>query len=85
MSGEKDFLILTSLVAIGIIFISGLVVIFQSQTLWPLVIIAIFIAPFILYQAYPKYANISEKIEKLAFFVTFIVICLLMILTYKPM
>ena len=29
--------------------------------------------------------EISEKIEKLAFFVTFIVICLLMILTYKPM
>ena len=31
------------------------------------------------------YNYFSEKIEKLAFFVTFIVICLLMILTYKPM
>ena len=85
MSGEKNFLVLTSLVAIGIVFISALAVIFHSQMVLPLLIIAIIIAPFILYQNKEKNAVLSEKLEKIAFFVTFIMICILMIMAYKPM
>ncbi|WP_295721989.1 hypothetical protein [uncultured Methanobrevibacter sp.] len=84
MSGEKDFLVLTSLVAIGIIFISALVIIFQSKVTLPLLVIAIIITPFILYQNKENNAKLSEQIEKIAFFVTFIVICILMIVAYKP-
>lgn len=84
MSGEKDFLVLTSLVAIGIIFISALVIIFQRKIVLPLLVIAIIITPFILYQNKEKYAKLSEQIEKIAFFVTFIVICILMVVAYKP-
>ena len=85
MSGEKNFLVLTSLVAIGIVFISALAVIFHMQMVLPLLIIAIIIAPFILYQNKEKNAALSEKLEKIAFFVTFIMICILMIMAYKPM
>jgi energy-converting hydrogenase A subunit K len=85
MSQEKDFLILTSLVAIGIIFISGLAVIFHSSTLLPLVIIAILITPLILYQSTEKGSEFAENLEKVMFFITFAIICISIILLYRPL
>ena len=85
MSQEKDFLILTSLVAIGIIFISGLAVLFQSPVVMPLVVIAILIAPLILYQYTEKGSELAENLEKIMFFITFAVICISIILLYRPL
>ena len=85
MNQEKDFIILTSLVAIGIIFISFLAVIFHSQLIWPLVVIAILITPLILYQGSEKVSEFSEHLEHIAFIITFIVICVSIILLYKPL
>lgn len=85
MNQEKDFLILTSLVAIGIVFISLMAVIFHSVTVLPLMIVAICIIPLILYQGSEKLSVFSEHLEHIAFIATFVVICVSIILLYRPL
>ena len=84
MNDEKGMRILTSLVALGIFIVAGLAAYFQSILALPLVIIGLIFVPFILIQNSEKNAHLAENLEKIAFIITFLVICITFICLYKP-
>ena len=84
MNDEKGMRILTSLVALGIFIVTGLAAYFQSILALPLAIIGLIFVPFILIQNSEKNAHLAENLEKIAFIITFLVICITFICLYKP-
>ncbi|KZX17066.1 hypothetical protein [Methanobrevibacter filiformis] len=84
MNKEKDFLLLTSFVAIGIIVLSLVVTFFSVIVVWPVVIFAIISFLMIIFQVYPKITYISENLENIAFIITLIAIIVSFIYLYKP-
>ena len=83
MNDEKGMRVLTSLVALGIFIVAGLAAYFQSILALPLAIIGIIFVPFILIQNSEKNAHLAENLEKIAFFVTFLIICITFFCLYK--
>ena len=76
MNDEKGMRVLTSLVALGIFVVAGLAAFYQSILALPLAIIGLIFVPFILVQNKEKYAHLAENLEKIAFIITFLIICI---------
>ena len=85
MGSEKVIVYLTSLVAIGIIVVGLLATILHSTILAPIPILGVILAMFILLTNKGNFAHKIENLEKIMFFITFIVIICSFILLYKPM
>ena len=84
MSSEKVIVYLTSLVAIGIIVVGLLATVLHSTILAPIPIFGLILAIFVLLTDRGHFAHTVENLEKIMFFVTFIVIICSFILLYKP-
>ena len=84
MNKEKDLIILTSFVAIGLMIASGLVVIFQTSIVASVVIFGIIMFPLILLQNKKKFIHLAENLEKVIFVITLFIIVISFILLYKP-
>ncbi|MEA4957243.1 hypothetical protein SDC9_08453 [bioreactor metagenome] len=85
MNKEKDFIVLTSCVAIGIIIASGLAVVIQRWEVIPVTIFGFLMFPLILLQNKEKFAHITENLENIVFMITLVIIIVSFILLYKPM
>ncbi|MBR6024507.1 MAG: hypothetical protein IK044_06120 [Methanobrevibacter sp.] len=84
MDSEKVIVYLTSLVAIGIIIVGLLATIFHSTILAPIPILGLILLVLILLTNKGHFAHKIESLEKVMFFITFIVIICSFILLYKP-
>lgn len=84
MNKEKDFIVLTSFVAIGIIVASGLTMIFQSMVVFPVTVFGFIMFPLILSQTNKKAAHLSENLEKIVFFITLFIIAIAFAILYIP-
>ncbi|WP_407413386.1 hypothetical protein [Methanobrevibacter sp.] len=84
MSSEKVVVYLTSLVAIGIIVVGLLATVLHSTMLAPIPILGLILAILVLLTSRGHFTHNVEKLEKIMFFVTFIVIVCSFILLYKP-
>ena len=85
MSSQKVIVYLTSLVAIGIIVVGLLATLLHSTVLAPIPILGVILAILILLTNKGNFAHKIENLEKIMFFITFIVIICSFILLYKPM
>lgn len=85
MSSEKVIIYLTSLVAIGIIVVGLLATLLHSTILAPIPILGVILAILVLLTNKGNFAHKIENLEKVMFFITFIVIICSFILLYKPM
>ena len=85
MENEKDFVLLTSLLAVGIIIVTGLVVGLHRWEVLPVTIFGLIMFPLILLQTKKKFAHITENIEYVVFIITLAVIAIGFIMLYKPM
>lgn len=81
---DKELIILSSFLTIGIIIISSLVYIFQSSLGLPILILAVILLALLLFLKEGKITSIVENLEKLAFIVTLIIIIISFIILYKP-
>ncbi len=84
MSSEKVVVYLTSLVAIGIIVVGLLATVLHSKVLAPIPILGVVLAILVLLTNKGYFSHKVESLEKIMFFVTFIVIIFSFILLYKP-
>ena len=84
MREEKGMVILISLVAFGIILISGLIAYFHTTLALPIIIMGIIFAILILSLKSHKQAVFTENLEKLVFAITLIIIIISFIVLYKP-
>ena len=84
MNDEKGMRVLTSLVALGIFIVAGLATFYHSILALPLAIIGLIFVPFILMQNSEKSAHLAENLEKIAFLITFLIICITFVCLYKP-
>jgi energy-converting hydrogenase A subunit K len=84
MNKERAFIILTSLVAMGIFILGMVVTLMNSTQILPIVILGIIFSILILLQVYPKYNHISENLENIVFIVALISIITSFIYLYKP-
>jgi len=81
---EKDFIILCSLVAIGVVIASGLALILQSTVVLPVIIFGIIMFLLILLQDKKRFVEITESLETKVFIITLIIIIIGIIIMYKP-
>ena len=84
MDSEKVIVYLTSLVAIGIIVVGLLATVLHSTILAPVPILGLILLVLILLTNKGHFAHKIESLEKVMFFITFIVIICSFILLYKP-
>lgn len=84
MNKENSTIYLTSLVAIGIIFVGSLATFLHSIVLAPIVILGIILLVLILLTNRGHFAHTIENLEKIVFFITFLVIVFSFILIYRP-
>ena len=84
MDSEKVIVYLTSLVAIGIIVVGLLATILHSIVLAPIPILGLILFGLTLLTNKGHFAHKVESLEKIMFFITFIVIICSFILLYKP-
>ena len=84
MSSQKVLVYMTGLVAIGIIVVGLLATVLHSTLLAPIPILGLILAILVLLANKGDFAHKIENIEKIMFFVTFIVIVCSFILLYKP-
>ncbi|SDA48221.1 hypothetical protein [Methanobrevibacter millerae] len=84
MSSQKVLVYMTGLVAIGIIVVGLLATVLHSTLLAPIPILGLILAILVLLTNKGDFAHKIENIEKIMFFVTFIVIVCSFILLYKP-
>ena len=84
MSSQKVIVYLTSLVAIGIIVVGLLATVLHSTLLAPIPILGLILAILVLLTNKGNFAHKVESLEKIMFFVTFLVIVCSFILLYKP-
>lgn len=85
MNNEKDFIVLTSFVAGGIIITSVLAAFLQRWEVLPVTIFSIIIFPLILLQTKEKIVHLTENLENIVFIITLFVIIIGFIVLYKPM
>ena len=84
MDSEKVIVYLTSLVAIGIIIVGLLATVLHSTILAPIPIIGLILFVLTVLTNKGHFAHKIESLEKIMFFITFIVIICSFILLYKP-
>ena len=85
MNKEKDFILLVSFVAVGVIIASGIAAILHRWEILPVTIFGVLMFPLILSQTKEKSAHITENLENIVFIITLIIIALGFIILYKPM
>ena len=89
MKEEQDFLLLASIVALGITVCSALICIFQGQygiiSGVPLVFIGCLFFPLMYKSNTDKVSHFNENLEKIMFFVTIIIIAISFLYMYKVM
>lgn len=83
MDSQKVLVYLTGLVAVGIVVVGLLATLFHSTVLAPIPILGLILVLLVFLTIY-GYADKVEILEKLMFFVTFILIICSFILLYKP-
>ena len=84
MSSQKVIVYLTALVAIGIIVVGLLATILHSSVLAPIPVIGLILAILVLLTNRGNFAHKIATLEKIMFFVTFLIIVCSFILLYKP-
>ena len=84
MDQEKDMIILTALVATGIIIASGLAAFLQWMVVIPVTIVGVLFAIILLLQNRDKAVHLSEALEKWAFIIALIFFIVAFIVLYKP-
>lgn len=84
MNPEKGVIYLTSMVAIGVVVLSFVATFYHSINLIPVVIMGIILLILILLSNRGNFAHKIESLEKIVFVITFLIICLLFIMRYKP-
>lgn len=85
MNKDNAIVYFCSLVALGIIFIGVTVSYFQWAIAAPMIIIGIILFALILFVNKGHWAHRIENLEKIFFFITIAVICILFIMHFKPM
>ena len=85
MENERNYTILTSLLAVGIIIVSGLAVVLQRWEVLPVTIFGLIMFPLIALQNKKKFAHITENIENIVFIITLAIIAIGFVMLYKPM
>ncbi|OQD59233.1 energy-converting hydrogenase A, subunit K [Methanobrevibacter arboriphilus JCM 13429 = DSM 1125] len=85
MNKEKDFVVLTSCMAIGVILASGFAAVLQRWLVLPVTIFGIIMFSLILLQNKEKFAHITENLENIVFMITLIIIIISFIILFKPM
>jgi energy-converting hydrogenase A subunit K len=83
MNKERDLIILTSFIAIGIFVLGTVVSLLQSIQILPILILGIIFLILILLQVYSKFNHITENFEKIVFFVTLFSIIISFIYLYE--
>lgn len=81
---EKDMVLLTSFVAVGILFIAGITAYIHSWVVLPVAIIGLILIPLLLMENKPKISHITENLEKIVFFIVFFSIVISFISLYVP-
>lgn len=84
MNEEKDFRILYSLVALGVLAVSLITACYHSMLALPLAVVGLLFIPFIMLQDKEKYAHMAEMAEKAMFFITLVIIIIAFIWLYTP-
>lgn len=84
MYKEKGTIILTALVALGIVVVGAFATYFHSVVLAPIVVMGIAFIIGVLLTNRGNYPYLIEDLEKIFFFITFFVIVISFILLYKP-
>jgi len=85
MNKEKDFIVLTSCVAIGVILASGFAAVLQRGVVIPVTIFGIIMFSLILLQNKEKFAHKIENLENIVFIITLVIIIISFIMLFKPM
>ena len=85
MENERNFTILTSLLAVAIIIVSGLAAVLHRWEVLPVVIFGLIMFPLIVLQNKEKFAHLIENIENIVFIITLAIIAIGFIMLYKPM
>lgn len=85
MNKEKDFIVLVSLVALGVVIASGLTMLIQRWEVFPVTIFGIVMFPLIFLQNKEKFVHITENLESIVFIVTLFIIAISFVVLYKPM
>lgn len=85
MNNDNAIVYFCSLVAIGIIFLGVIITYFQWVIAAPIIILGVFFLALILLVNRNQWAHKIENLEKVFFFITFIIICILFIMHYRVM
>ncbi len=75
---------LTALVAIGIIIVGLIATIFHSMLLVPIPVIGVVLTIILLLTNKGNFSHTTENLEKIMFFITFIIIICSFIMLYRP-
>lgn len=81
---EKDLTVLTSLVAGGVIIISLLAATMQRIMVAPVTVLAAIFTLLLLFQGREGFSEISEDLERAAFFVVLAMFVASFIILYRP-
>ncbi len=85
MNKDNAIVYLCSLVALGIIFIGATVSYLQWAIAVPIIVIGLILFALVLVVNKGHWAHSIEKLEKIFFFITITVICILFIMHFKPL
>ncbi len=83
MNKDNAIVYFCSLVSIGIVFLGFIITYFQWIVAMPIIFLGIFFLFLVLLVDKSLWASKIESFEKVFFFITFIVICVLFIMHYK--
>ncbi|KZX16586.1 hypothetical protein MBCUT_07400 [Methanobrevibacter cuticularis] len=84
MNKEKDLVVLTSLVAIGIIVASGLAATLQTMIVFPVALFGLVMFPLLWIQTTKKGVHLAENLEKIVFLLTLFIIAISFAILYVP-
>lgn len=84
MSSQKIIVYLTALVAVGIFIVGLIAAIFHSMSLAPIAVIGLILTVIVLLTNNGNFSHTTDNLEKIMFFVTFIIIICSFILLYRP-
>lgn len=83
MNKDNAIAYFCSLVSVGIIFLGVIVTFLQTTIAWPIIALGIFFLAIVLLVNRGMWAHKIENLEKVFFFITFIIVCILFIMHYK--
>jgi len=84
MNKEKDLIVLTSFVAVGVIVASGLPSVLHANLVAPVAVFGIIMFILVLLQYRKKFTSLAENLEKVVFVITLVIIAVSFIILYKP-